>query len=221
MEWKRIHHSKYLVSDTGLIYSEYENILLKPFKNNQGYLQVDLFDSGTKQRLQVNRIVANAFIPNPENKPIVNHINGIKTDNEVSNLEWCTYSENTIHSYETGLQARGEDKTLAKLTEKDVLEIQSLFESKEMLDRDIAVKYGVTSGVISAIRLGKTWTHVSGKVFEPVPKERANKKLVPEDIANIRTLFKEGKNDADIGRIYNVARGTINQIRQGHTWKNY
>ena len=84
----------------------------------------------------------------------------------------------------------------------------------------LAEKYGVTSGVISSIRLGKTWKHVSGKVFAPSGPNPV-KKLSGEDIPIIRQMFRDGFNDADIGRKFNVARGTINQIRQGKTWCNY
>ena len=75
---------------------------LKQSKRN-GYLCVSLCNNGFSKSFNVHRIIAEAFIPNPENKPQVNHINGIKTDNHVENLEWVTQSENTIHALSIGL----------------------------------------------------------------------------------------------------------------------
>ena len=120
---------------------------------------------------------------------------------------------------ETGLSLKGEDKSTSKLTTKDVLEIQAAFE-EGIKDFVLAEKYNVSSGVISAIRLGRSWKHVSGKVFGPSGPNPV-KKLTAGDIPAIRQYFKDGLNDAEIGRKYNVARGTINQIRQGKTWINY
>ena len=217
--WKRFKNTNYSISDLGNVYSDYSGVFLKPFKNNNGYLQVDLFHDTVKQRVPVHRMVAIAFIPNPENKEFVNHIDGNKQNNCVTNLEWVTPSENSNHAVEIGLSPRGEDKTTAKLTEKDVLEIQDAFEAG-FKDFELAAKYGVTSGVISSIRLGKTWTHVSGRVFPPSGPNPV-KKLSAEDIPTIRQMFVDGLSDADIGRAFNVARGTINQIRQGKTWINY
>lgn len=216
--WKRFRDTDYQVSNLGNVFSVYNGKQLKPFMNDR-YLVVDLFAYTVRQRIAVHRVVAIAFIENPDNKEYVNHIDGNKLNNCVDNLEWVTASENSIHAVATGLSPTGEAKTLAKLTEKDVLEIQAAFEAGEK-DFVLAEKYGVTSGVISSIRLGKTWKHVSGKVFSPSGPNPV-KKLSGEDIPVIRQMFLDGFNDADIGRKFNVARGTINQIRQGKTWLNY
>lgn len=216
--WKRFKDTDYQVSNLGNVFSVYSGMQLKPFMNDR-YLVVDLFAYTVRQRIAVHRMVAIAFIENPDNKEYVNHIDGNKLNNCVDNLEWVTASENSIHAVATGLSPIGEAKTLAKLTEKDVLEIQAAFEAGEK-DFVLAEKYGVTSGVISSIRLGKTWKHVSGKVFAPSGPNPV-KKLSGEDIPVIRQMFLDGFNDADIGRKFNVARGTINQIRQGKTWCNY
>ena len=217
--WKQFKNTTYCVSNLGSVYNTYNGQTLKPFPNSNNYLMVDLFHDTIKQRVAVHRMVAIAFIPNPEMKEFVNHIDGNKQNNRVENLEWVTPSENSLHAVQTGLSARGEAKTLAKLTEKDVLEIQAAFEAGAK-DFELAAKYGVTSGVISSIRLGKTWKHVSGKVFAPSGPNPV-RKLSAYDIPVIRQMFLDGFNDADIGRVYNVARGTINQIRQGKTWANY
>ena len=72
-------------------------------KNGQHYLQVALFKDGKRRLYRIHRIVAEMFIPNPENKEVVNHKNGNKHDNRVDNLEWCTNAENNAHAISTGL----------------------------------------------------------------------------------------------------------------------
>lgn len=73
--------------------------ILKPEISNNGYKRVTLVKKTIKKRYLIHRLVAEAFIKNPGKKPCVNHKNGIKTDNQVKNLEWCTHSENEHHSY--------------------------------------------------------------------------------------------------------------------------
>jgi len=80
--------------------------LLMPKKHKDGYQFVTLTKEKSKKNFYVHRLVAEAFIPNPENKPQVNHINGNKTDNTINNLEWVTNAENSRHAYNNGLYFR-------------------------------------------------------------------------------------------------------------------
>lgn len=85
----------YSINKIGSIYSKYKSIILKATKNNEGYLRITLVKNGERNTYLVHRLVAATFLPKIEGKNIVNHINGVKNDNRVENLEWVNNSENT------------------------------------------------------------------------------------------------------------------------------
>lgn len=130
------------------------------FTSYKGYDFVNLWKNQKSKRFSVHRLVALAFIPNPENKPQVNHKNGIKTDNRLENLEWVTLSENMIHAYKEKLLVRkGEKHSQNKLTEKDVFEIRKMI-NEGFNQSQIAQKFGVIRQTISCIKTGKSWNHI-------------------------------------------------------------
>ena len=81
--------SHYKITENGEVWSDYSNKFLKPTLNNRGYLSVDLCEKGQRVHKTVHRLVAEAFIPNPNNLPMVHHKDENKTNNQVDNLEWC------------------------------------------------------------------------------------------------------------------------------------
>ena len=78
--------------------------ILKQYLNRKGYLKIVLYKNNIPHHMTVHQVIAQTFIPNPENKETVNHINNIKTDNRVENLEWCTIKENLMHSHKQNRQ---------------------------------------------------------------------------------------------------------------------
>ena len=107
MIWKTIEGTdgEYQVSDTGLVKTTKTGHVLRPAVSRHGYERVCLFKMDRKRRYRVHRLVAMAFIPNPDNLPQVNHKDGNKRNNHVSNLEWITNEDNMHHAKEHGLRA--------------------------------------------------------------------------------------------------------------------
>lgn len=135
-------------------------------KLSHGYNNVGLCKQGKTKAFYVHRLVAEAFIPNPENKPQVNHIDGCKTNNKVDNLEWVTQSENMQHAYRTGLlktdllpKLIGGDNPQAKFTWEEARWIKEHYipRHKEFGTRALARKFGVSHSRISDLINNKTW----------------------------------------------------------------
>jgi hypothetical protein len=130
-------------------------------KSTKGYCILNLRpNKRTIFRTSVHRLVAEAFIENPKNYKEVNHIDGIKTNNYVFNLEWCSRSQNVKHSYDNKLLVpkMGELNKSAKLTKSQVLDCLN------MPTKDAMKKYNVSSSAIKSIKNGRLWGHLTGIV---------------------------------------------------------
>lgn len=136
--------------------------ILNLYLRKDGYLDVSLRKHGDKNVFLVHRIVSESFLENKNKYPVVNHINCIKSDNRVENLEWCTHKQNIDHACKNNLyknRARGSRVTVSKLTELDVLDIKKRILNKER-NVEISKHYNIDPSVISCIRHNKIWKHV-------------------------------------------------------------
>lgn len=148
----------YEVSNLGRLKSQKwgKERILSPGVNGNGYSMADLRKDGVRKCIDVHRLVMLAFVG--ESDLQVNHINGIKTDNRLKNLEYCTASENTQHAFDIGLKPKGQDHFRAKLTRACAERIK--YGHQGMKVRDVGSIYGISHQQVSLIRSGKSWKHI-------------------------------------------------------------
>jgi hypothetical protein len=130
---------------------------MKQILNKKGYPEVRLRKNGTHTRL-VHKLVSSAFLVKSEGCTQINHINGIKTDNSVINLEWVTQSENQKHAYKLGLQPSraGEGNSRATLTDEKVTILKELYNSGKTT-KEVSELIGVSLSIIRQIIYGQSW----------------------------------------------------------------
>jgi len=163
--WKEVFDYKglYWVSNKGRVKSKRK--VKKISTNKEGYSYVCFSKKGITKTFLVHRLVAMAFIENTHNKPEVNHIDGVKTNNNFKNLEWLTSSENTKHAYIIKLQnshsVRGEKSNFNKLKEIEVINIKKEILNGSKKLKEIAFEYNVSPSIISNIKRGKRWAWLS------------------------------------------------------------
>ena len=169
----------------------------------QGYREISIYDNVVKTRkwFRVHRLVAEYYIPNPENKPFVNHKDGNKENNCVENLEWVTHRENMDHAINFGLVKRAEENANNKFTTEQAELVCKLLEMGYR-NIDIEKTTGVNRFAVSAIRLGIVWKHISCKYNIP-SRSRA---LSNETVHWICQKIQEGLTQGEI------LRQTTNQL---------
>lgn len=166
------YEDSYQISDSGRIFTKrrlignkiYYGRELIPQLTSDGYLKITLSKNGKCKKYYLHRLVAIQYLDNSNHLCQVNHIDGNKMNNSITNLEWCTKEENQNHAIRTGLMQRGQDRPSAKLTETQVIEIYKL---KGVLKaQDIADKYGVSKNTINCILRGSKWAYLYKQYFK-------------------------------------------------------
>lgn len=158
-----------IVYRDGDIFNLESKKFVKFYMNNSGYYTFNVVWNNILIRDFVHRIVAKAFIPNPENKPYVNHKDGNKLNNDADNLEWVTASENNLHAYSTGLRKpiSGEKVHFAKYTEQMVTLACKKMQEDEISLYEIEKLTGIPHKTLCDIRMGNIWKDISKKYKFP------------------------------------------------------
>lgn len=183
--WKDVkeYEGLYQVSTLGRIKSlKYKKVML-PAKGKDGYLKICFTKNNKKKTIKIHRIVAENFIPNPMNLSQVNHIDGNKNNNSVSNLEWCTQSENMQHAFKNHLIVRKKGKDSSKAKKVNQYSLTGKFIRQWDCIADVTRKLGIRGYNISGCCKGKR--HTAGGFKWKYPE------LKNEKIAEIRDKEQE------------------------------
>jgi len=188
---------KYTITSCGEIHTV-AGRKLKPTLHKGGYLRVKLWcDDGVRRAFLVHRLVAMNYLPNPERKPEVNHINGIKSDNRKDNLEWCTRSENQRHAFDTGLNNNvGVNNGRSRLNPDLVLELYwKMYNGARNVD--LRKEYGIPTSTLVNIKNKQCWQEVIEKLPD-IPIQKKNEKLSEKKVNWICSELEKGVGPTEI-----------------------
>lgn len=209
------------VNEEGVVRNKNTGKVLSKRNNNSGYSVVNYKGVPTL----VHRLVAIAFLPNPENKPCVNHIDSVRDNNNLTNLEWCTYQENAIHGNRFGFglekYIHGEANNFAIHTEKAIREVCELI-VEGYRGVDIERMTGINKALISDIKRGKRWSSVSKDYFENESHIAKKSELLSE--ATVKWIcykIVEGLTNSEILKLTkNVTYRQLRSIKDRKTYKD-
>lgn len=206
-EGKETH---YAIGDHGSVYNLKKGTFLSSSVVRRGYLRVSLRINKKPIGFFVHRLVAITYIPNPENKPQVNHIDGVKTNNCVSNLEWVTNQENLEHAIRTGLRYS------VDIDLDTVHKICKMLEDRVLSNKDIAKYFNLYVSVIRGIREGRYYREISEKYNIPYSR---HSKLTEEDVRKICKMRQDGHTNPEISKATGINVNTISGLLRKKKWK--
>lgn len=147
----------YVVDESGCIRSLKNGVALKPISFNGGYQKVTLCGGGIKKQMLVHRIVLTSFRGPPPQGHESRHLNSIRSDNRLANLEWSTHYDNILDRESLGTNPRGERNGFSKLTAAAANEIVAKYKAGGVTQKFLAREYGVSQAAVSLLTAGKTW----------------------------------------------------------------
>ncbi len=206
-------YKKYLVSKEGIIKNKVTGKTLKQSSNNQGYLRVSLYCEKDNKWIQrkVHRLVAETYLPNPHSKREVNHKDGIKNHNDVSNLEWVTSKENKRHAWDMGLyNSVGENHPQTSLSNETVTDICIKME-QGYRNKEICELFSLQKHIVADIRSGRRWKHIS-KDFNIKVKRKHRKS--PDKIIEIAMMLEKGDSISYISQKTGVKDYDIRRVKR-------
>lgn len=228
--WKSVegYEGLYEISNLGNLYRlEYitnrgrkiKGKLMNQYLNYKGYIQVYLIKEGKKFTTTIHRLMAIAFIPNPDNKPQINHLNGIKNYNKLENFEWCDNSENQLHAFHTGLKKypKGELNSNTSLTEELVNIIKQEYNSGGKIP-ELSKKYSIELQILRNIIYGRTWTHNTTSITKRDDRkgwseEHTKNSLISKFINNNKVgmivIGQYNENNEEITRFRSINKASI------------
>ena len=167
-EFKRVFindiETNYEISNIGRLRNVKTGVFIKPYITWNNYYKFIFRVNGKKVNKFMHRLIMEYFVPNPDNLPQVNHINGIKTDNRIENLEWCSRSHNMQHAFDNGLIKLpiGEKRYNNKYTETSVKHVIELLKTGEYTKKEIADIVDVPKSLVKAVKQKHNWRYLTG-----------------------------------------------------------
>lgn len=235
----------YWISSKGRVYSIKTSTILKtrhldPTKHSSPYykvaLQVSMMNVSFSQTFPIHRLMLSTFNPvDGMDKLLVNHKDGNKLNDELSNLEWCTASENTIHALNIGLYkpVYGEDHVCATITEETAKRIIELLLERKYTQGQIADMLGTTKSIVSSIASKTSWKHLSQNVDFSSLKHKLPTKFTYSELLKCCEYFDKNKKPDNksirqhcidaikYANSTNFSEGCINSIRALYTKERY
>lgn len=164
---KRVRHTRYTKNQFKVSSTTFKELIIRPHKNTGGYLMWRPQIGNVKRIFTVHRLVAKAFLPNPEGKPCVNHKDLDRANNNLTNLEWCTYKENIQHAAGMGVlrSKKGVESNLSKYTEEDVIAIYNSCKRGKS-QSEVGRMLGIPRPTIASIMQKVSWKSLTDKLDE-------------------------------------------------------